>query len=35
MAALDRLELSSDELEEIDRHATDSEINIWARSSAV
>ena len=35
VAALDRLELSSDELAEIDRHATESEINIWARSSAV
>lgn len=34
VAALDRLELSADELAEIDRHATDSAINIWAASSA-
>jgi L-glyceraldehyde 3-phosphate reductase len=33
VAALDRLELSDDELAEIDRHATDSAINIWAASS--
>jgi L-glyceraldehyde 3-phosphate reductase len=33
IAALDRLDLSADELEEIDRYATESEINIWARSS--
>jgi L-glyceraldehyde 3-phosphate reductase len=33
VAALDRLELSADELAEIDRHATDSGINIWAASS--
>jgi L-glyceraldehyde 3-phosphate reductase len=29
VATLDRLELSDDELAEIDRHATDSGINIW------
>jgi L-glyceraldehyde 3-phosphate reductase len=29
VAALDRLELSADELEAIDRHATESGINIW------
>ena len=34
VAALDRLELSDDELAEIDRHATDSSINLWAASSA-
>jgi L-glyceraldehyde 3-phosphate reductase len=34
VAALDRLGLSEDELAEIDRHATDSAINIWAASSA-
>ena len=33
VAALDRLELSEDELAEIDRHATESGINIWAGSS--
>jgi L-glyceraldehyde 3-phosphate reductase len=33
VAALDKLEFSSDELAEIDRHATDEDINIWARSS--
>jgi L-glyceraldehyde 3-phosphate reductase len=32
--ALDRLDLSDDELAEIDRYATESDINIWARSSA-
>jgi L-glyceraldehyde 3-phosphate reductase len=33
VAALDRLELSSDELDEIERYATESDINLWARSS--
>jgi L-glyceraldehyde 3-phosphate reductase len=33
VAALDRLELTSDELAEIDRYATDSGINLWAASS--
>ena len=33
VAALDRLDFTDDELEEIDRHATDSGINIWAASS--
>jgi L-glyceraldehyde 3-phosphate reductase len=33
--ALERLEFSGEELEEIDRYATDSGINLWARSSAV
>ena len=34
VASLERLELSEDELEEIDRYATESGINLWARSSA-
>jgi L-glyceraldehyde 3-phosphate reductase len=33
VAALDRLGFTADELAEIDRHATDSGINIWAGSS--
>jgi L-glyceraldehyde 3-phosphate reductase len=33
VAALDRLDLSADELAEIDRYATDGRINIWSRSS--
>jgi L-glyceraldehyde 3-phosphate reductase len=33
VAALDRLDFAEDELAEIDRHATESGINIWARSS--
>src|SRR5207244_11464517 len=33
VAALQRLEFSPAELKEIDGHATDSGINIWARSS--
>ncbi|HLG09141.1 MAG TPA: aldo/keto reductase [Gaiellaceae bacterium] len=33
VAALDRLDFSDDELAEIDRHATESDINIWAASS--
>ena len=33
VAALEELELSEDELAEIDRHATDSGINIWSQSS--
>jgi L-glyceraldehyde 3-phosphate reductase len=32
--ALERLDLSDEELEEIDRYATESEINIWAESSS-
>jgi L-glyceraldehyde 3-phosphate reductase len=32
VAALDRLELSEDELAAIDRHAVDSGIDLWARS---
>jgi L-glyceraldehyde 3-phosphate reductase len=34
LAALDKLEFSAAELKEIDRHATDSGINIWAASSS-
>jgi L-glyceraldehyde 3-phosphate reductase len=35
VATLKRLEFDADELAEIDRHAQDSAINIWARSSDV
>ena len=34
IGALERLDFGEDELQEIDRHATDSGVNIWARSSA-
>jgi L-glyceraldehyde 3-phosphate reductase len=34
VAALDRPELSPDELAEIDRHATDAGVNLWAPSSS-
>jgi L-glyceraldehyde 3-phosphate reductase len=34
VAALERLDFSAEELAEIDRHAVDSGINLWARSSA-
>jgi L-glyceraldehyde 3-phosphate reductase len=34
VAALDKLEFSQGELQEIDRYATESDINIWAASSA-
>ena len=33
VAALDNLDFSDDEIDEIDRHATDSGINLWAESS--
>ncbi|HWL33044.1 MAG TPA: L-glyceraldehyde 3-phosphate reductase [Gaiellaceae bacterium] len=33
VAALDRLDLDEDELAEIERYATESDINLWARSS--
>jgi L-glyceraldehyde 3-phosphate reductase len=33
VAALDRLELTDDELAAIDVHATDADINLWSRSS--
>ena len=35
VAALDRPDLAAEELAEIDRHATDADINLWAPSSAV
>ena len=35
VAALENLAFTADELAEIDLYATDSSINIWARSSAV
>jgi L-glyceraldehyde 3-phosphate reductase len=34
VTALDRPELSADELTEIDRYATDADVNLWARSSS-
>ncbi len=34
LGALAKLEFSPDELAEIDRHATDSDLNLWARSSS-
>jgi L-glyceraldehyde 3-phosphate reductase len=34
VAALDRLDFTAEELAEIDRHATESGINLWARSSS-
>jgi L-glyceraldehyde 3-phosphate reductase len=34
VAALDNVAFSADELAEIDRHATESDLNIWERSSA-
>jgi L-glyceraldehyde 3-phosphate reductase len=34
VGALDRLDFTSEELVEIDRHATESGLNLWARSSA-
>ncbi|HJY26345.1 MAG TPA: L-glyceraldehyde 3-phosphate reductase [Actinomycetes bacterium] len=34
VAALQRRDFSDDELDEIDRYATESDINLWARSSA-
>ena len=34
VAALDKLDFSPDELEEIDRYATEADINLWARSSS-
>ena len=33
LRALERLDFSDDELAEIDRYATESDINIWATSS--
>jgi L-glyceraldehyde 3-phosphate reductase len=34
LAALERLDFDDDELAEIDRYATESDLNLWARSSA-
>jgi L-glyceraldehyde 3-phosphate reductase len=34
VGALDRLEFSDDELRQIDQHAVDAGINLWAPSSA-
>jgi L-glyceraldehyde 3-phosphate reductase len=34
VAAIDNLDFTEDELAEIDRYATDAQINIWAKSSA-
>jgi L-glyceraldehyde 3-phosphate reductase len=34
VGALDRLDFAQDELDTIDRFATDSGINLWAESSA-
>jgi L-glyceraldehyde 3-phosphate reductase len=34
LGAIERLDFSDDELAEIDRHATDAGLNLWARSSA-
>ena len=33
VAALDRLDFPEDELAEIDRHATESGINLWAQAT--
>ena len=33
VAALDRLDFTDEELAEIDRYATDSDINLWSESS--
>jgi L-glyceraldehyde 3-phosphate reductase len=34
VGALDRLDFTQDELDEIDRYATEADINLWARSSS-
>ena len=34
LGALAKLDFSAEELAEIDRYATESDINLWARSSA-
>jgi L-glyceraldehyde 3-phosphate reductase len=34
VAAIDNLDFSEEELDEIDRYATDADINLWAKSSA-
>jgi L-glyceraldehyde 3-phosphate reductase len=35
LGALAKLDFSADELAEIDRHATDGHVNLWARSSSI
>jgi L-glyceraldehyde 3-phosphate reductase len=35
LGAIERLDFTDDELDEIDRHATESSLNIWAASSEV
>ncbi|WP_043527543.1 L-glyceraldehyde 3-phosphate reductase [Litchfieldella xinjiangensis] len=35
VAALERLDFSAEELEEIDRYAVDGEVNLWAKSSTL
>jgi L-glyceraldehyde 3-phosphate reductase len=35
VAALDHLDFTAEELAEIDKYATESGINLWARSSEV
>ena len=35
LGALDNLDFTEDELAEIDRYATDADINLWAESSAL
>ena len=34
IAALDQLDLSDDDVQEIERHATEADVNLWARSSS-
>jgi L-glyceraldehyde 3-phosphate reductase len=34
LSAISKLDFSADELDEIDRYATDAGINIWSRSSS-
>jgi L-glyceraldehyde 3-phosphate reductase len=34
VGALEKLDFSEDELAEIDKYATESDINLWARSTA-
>jgi L-glyceraldehyde 3-phosphate reductase len=35
LGALDHLDFSREELDEIDRYATEGDINLWATSSSV
>jgi L-glyceraldehyde 3-phosphate reductase len=35
VAALERLDFTPEELAEIDRYATESDVNLWASSSSV